>query len=510
MNRDARPKRPVGLMRPMDPLGPMRPSRHRRARDPIATLVRLALVPALLLGGCWKYADSKQPPEVEIDTGVVVTPQIPTALVTPVLSVRRAPGTLARDANAAEFGTALQSVFSMIDDTSCLAVSVDGVLIAAKNAALGLRPASNVKLITAAVALDVLGPDFTYTTKVVGAVGEGGVVQGNMYLVGGGDPVLMSNWWHGPNAKYPPFNGTSIESLADSIYAAGIRRIEGSVVGDASRYDDEWYAPTWTSDVRFTEGGPISALLVNDSREAPDKSSNDPSAGAATVLTGLLRERGVEIVGEPRAGTAPGGTAIAQVSSQPLARILAEMLTTSDNNTAEMVLKEIGLAAGGSGTRDAGLTVMVAKLKEWGIPFDGEWLVDGSGLSDENRLTCGTLLALLQRGSFDDAIGSGLPVGGAEGGTLSDAFVIGEPLNGLIRAKTGTLYNYSDGVDGKPGAKTLSGYVPLPGGGAIEFSMLLNGPMIAEQVNYRPIWQQFAAVLADYVSSPGADVLGPK
>jgi len=487
---------------------PMRP--RQAARNPFPGLIVLAAIPALLLGGCWRFADSKQPAAVSIDAGEVVTPLVPAELNTPVLSLRRAPGTLARDANAAEFGVALQSVLGSIDDTSCLAVSVDGVLVGSKNATTPLRPASNVKLITAAVALEVLGPDYVYTTKVSGRVGNGGIVQGNLYIVGGGDPVLMSSWWNGPNTKYPPFNGTSIEALADSIFAAGIRSVEGSVVGDATRYDGEWYAPSWTSDVRFTEGGPISALLVNDSREAIDRSSNDPAAGAAVVLTQLLRERGITIGGEARAGTAPSGIAIAQVTSQPLALILAEMLTTSDNNTAEMVLKEIGLTAGGVGTRDAGIMVVVSTLQQWGIPLDGFWMADGSGLSDDNRLTCSTILTLLQRGSVDDPIGVGLPVGGAAGGTLSDAFIAGEPLNGLVRAKTGTLYNYADGIDGKPGAKALSGYIPLTGGGAIEFSMLLNGPMIAEQVNYRPIWQQFAAVMATYVTAPGADLLGPK
>ena len=57
---------------------------------------------------------------------------------------------------------------------------------------------------------------------------------------------------------------------------------------------------------------------------------------------------------------------------------------------------------------------------------------------------------------FDDVIGAGLPVGGAEGGTLADAFVTGEPLNGLVRAKTGTLYNYADGIDGNEAATTVA------------------------------------------------------
>ncbi len=431
------------------------------------------------------------------------------ALTTPVLSVRRTPAVLARDVNIASFTSDAQAFLPMIDGTSCVAISVDGMPVASKNSNLSLRPASNVKLVTAAVALDVLGPDFVYTTDVR-ANASNGVVAGDLYLIGGGDPVLSSSWWNGPSTKYPPFNVTSIEQLATNIHDAGITRIEGSVVGDASRYDDEWYAPTWTSDVKFSEGGPISALLVNDSREALDRSSNDPAVGAATVLTELLTGMGVAVVGQPSKGTAPTDLpVVATITSATLPAILQEMLTTSDNNTAEMVLKEIGRTAGAGGTREAGLGVLMSKLQEWGIPLDGVTLVDGSGLSDENRLTCGSLLALLQHQSIDDPVGAGLPIAGQAGGTLDDAFV-GSDLEGVLRGKTGTLYNYSDGTGGKPAAKSLSGFVPVEGGGAIEYSMLLNGPQVAEKVVYRPIWDAFGELLAGYPSGPSAADLGPR
>ena len=102
---------------------------------------------------------------------------------------------------------------------------------------------------------------------------------------------------------------------------------------------------------------------------------------------------------------------------------------------------------------------------------------------------------VLQHGSVDDAVGQGLPLGGREGGTLYDAFQEGEPLSGVIRAKTGTLDN-TDGVPDKPGTKALSGYVPLEGGGSIEFAMLLNGETITNKTEYRPIWELFATTLA--------------
>lgn len=483
----------------------------RRRRNPYPGLLAVALVPALLLAGCWRFADSRGASGTAAvpTTEASAEPTTPAALTTPLLSVRRSPAVLSRNANVAALRADLQPLLDTIGSTSCFALSIDGLPVAAVNDTEPLRPASNVKLITASVALQVLGADFVYTTTVNGAVGAGGVVAGDLYLVGGGDPLLSSTWWDGPSQKFPPFNVTSIEELADSVKAAGVTAVTGSVIGDASRYDDEWYLPTWADSLHFSEGGPLSALLVNDSREAADRSSNDPAVGAATVLTQLLQERGITVGGAPGKGTADGSPVVASIDSQPLPAVLAEMLTTSDNNTAELMLKEMGLKAGGAPTTVAGITVVMDTLTEWGIPLDGVTLVDGSGLSDENRLTCAALLAVLQRGSVDDAVGQGLPVGGQVGGTLYDAFQEGEPLSGIIRAKTGTLDN-TDGVPDKPGAKSLSGYIPVDGGGAIEFSLLLNGETITNKTEYRPTWELFASILAAYPTGPTPATLAPR
>ena len=488
-----------------------------RRRNPYPALIIAALIPAVALGGLWQFANGKRPDAVNVSvTPPTVDSSLPLAvpvLVTPILSVRRAPSVLARQINDAAFKAALQPFVDGIDSTSCFAVSIDGEPVVAVHDSLALRPGSNVKLITAAVALEVLGPEFNYTTTIKGVVGAGGVVQGNLYFIGGGDPVLNSSWWHGPNAHYPPFNNTSIELLADSIKAAGVTSITGSVVGDASRYDNELYPPSWATDVRFTDGGPVSALLVNDSRESEKVAASDPVVGAAAVLAALLVERGVTIGTPPVAGTAPvDAPTITSVDSLPLPSILAEMLTTSDNSTAEMMLKEIDVASGGAGTRTGGLAILMSTMQGWGIPTEGINLVDASGLSDEDRLTCGALLAVLQHGSVADAVGQGLAIGGAAGSTLYDVFLAGEPLSGIIRAKTGTLNNLSDGVtpDGKPAAKALSGYVPSEGGGVIEFSLLLNGQTISDDAQYKPIWQAMAAIFADYPSGPTAIDLGPR
>ena len=476
----------------------------RRRSNPFPVLVTVLAIPAVLLAVGWRVAAGHTVALPTAPPSGAVSP----ALRTPLLSVRRAPATLSRDLNLRALVASVEGMFSTLSGSECGAVSVDGLPVADVHAGAPLRPASNVKLFTAAVALDELGPSYTFHTELRGSA-SGGVVNGDLYMVGGGDPLLTSSWWHGSNPAYPPFNVTSIESLAAQLKASGVTRISGSVVGDASRYDGEWYPPTWDKSIRFSEGGPVSALLANDSREGPGTSSSDPSIGAARVLTRALRDAGVEVVGAARKGVAPTGSAVlVSIDSKPLTAVIAEMLTTSDNNTAEMLLKEIGHHATGRGTREDGLATVMQRLRAWNIPTDGVELHDGSGLSDDNRATCRAVLALLERHSPTDPIGAGLAVAGKKGGTLADAFT-SSTLAGRLLGKTGTLYNYNDGAGGKPGAKALSGYVPLDGGGAIAFSLLLNGPTIAEKNQYTPIWTAFGNVLAGFPSGPTAAELAP-
>ncbi|MEY2445813.1 MAG: hypothetical protein QOE00_2393 [Ilumatobacteraceae bacterium] len=473
-----------------------------RRINPIAVLVLLAAVPAVGLGAFWRFADARRPPPV-VQPIAPDPATMPAPMTTPLLSVRRAPGVLSREVNTAALQAALQPLLAAVDDNRCFALAVDGQLVAAKNETVPLSPASNLKILTAAVALDVLGPGFTYTTKVVGTAGADGVVNGDVYLVGGGDPVLASAWWNGLS-KYPPFNETSFESLADAIQQHGITKITGKLIGDGSRYDDEYFAPTWANADHLTEAGPIDALLANDSWQTTKVAAKDPALGAASVLRDLLVARGIS-VGDVGTGVSTGGATIAEVQSQPLPAILAEMLTTSDNNTSEMVLKEIGYTAKGQGTRPAGLQVVMEKLTAWGVPTAGINLVDGSGLSDANRLTCAAILGVLEHGSATDAVGEGMPVAGKEGGTLVDVFA-GTPLAGKLHGKTGSLNPNCN--PGQLGAKSLGGYVPEAGGGAIEFVLLQNGECIAK--NYRPLWDQLAAALAPYPTGPTPETLAPR
>jgi D-alanyl-D-alanine carboxypeptidase/D-alanyl-D-alanine-endopeptidase (penicillin-binding protein 4) len=146
-------------------------------------------------------------------------------------------------------------------------------------------------------------------------------------------------------------------------------------------------------------------------------------------------------------------------------------------------------------------------LAGWGIDTTGLVVADGSGLSVDNRITCRTMLAVLQHAGFDGPVGQGLAIGG-QTGTLADAF--GDTtVAGRIRGKTGTLNNVPYDQD-PPAVKALSGYLPIDGGGAIEYTLLLNGGIITDQSEYRPIWDELVNALTSFpaVASPAA--LGPQ
>lgn len=169
-------------------------------------------------------------------------------------------------------------------------------------------PASTKSLIVAAAAIERLGPDYTFTTYANGVVSPDGVVEGDLTLVGGGDPLLATDMWiEGVSQKYPPINHTSIDMLADQLVREGVRTIRGRIVGDGTRYDDQWFNPSWNADIAGREAGPVDSLMVNDSwlgTTVEQGVARDPALLAAQVFRALLVERGVTVAGDAMAGSA--------------------------------------------------------------------------------------------------------------------------------------------------------------------------------------------------------------
>jgi serine-type D-Ala-D-Ala carboxypeptidase/endopeptidase (penicillin-binding protein 4) len=426
--------------------------------------------------------------------------QIAPSLTTSLLDYRRAPRVLTAVARAASLRSEVDPVLSYLGQGDCSSVSVDGLTVTEKNADLPVTPASNQKLFVATAALTMLGPDYTFSTSVAVPTALDGVVAGDIYLIGGGDPLLTSDDFGDEGVDRVGL--TSLDTLADALVDAGITRIEGTVIGDGSRYDDEFFVDEWGEDVAFTEAGPYDALLANDSRVVGRSSvEEDPNSGAAREFVRLLNDRDIRVDNGWGSGVASNLVPVlASVESAPLVDIVAEMLLTSDNNTAEMLLKELGVAGSGEGSRAAGLNAMSATLAQLGVPMDGVTLRDGSGLSSQNRATCSALLSVVQLGA-GGPIDAGVPIA-ATSGTLAGEF-IDTTMAGRLRAKTGTLTN----------VKALAGYVdPLAGsdGGTIEFVIILNSPGSNVDDSYRPLWEALGDRLATYPAGPDSDSLGPR
>lgn len=473
----------------------------RRAGNPVVLLVSMAVTVSMALLVLWQWAEANR---VERAEAVIDEPADPSiALGTPLLSYRRTPGTLALSVNGPAFAAELQPLLQIVGDSSCVMIAVDGTPVASVHADLPVVPASNMKLFVAATALDVLGDDHRFTTSVVGDLSADGTVAGDLTLVGGGDPLLSTAWWPTSEVQtFPPTNVTPLEQLADAVVAAGVTRVDGRIAGDGTRYDDVRYNPAWDESLRGVEGGPIGALLVDDgwiSTSVADIAT-DPALSAAATFTYLLVARGIAVAEEPVAAVAPTDAAeIASIESAPLSAVVTEMLLTSDDNTAEMLVKELAVADGTvPGSTSAGLTVVVERLTAWGVPMVGLALVDGSGLARDDRVTCASLMAVLRREPVGGTLFDALPVA-ATSGTLTTEFV-GSGVSGTLRGKTGSL----------GGVKSLTGWYPTTGGSIITFALVLNSTGIDQQGLWRPFWDALGDALVTYPAGVGVAEVAPR
>ncbi len=465
-------------------------NRSRRVVS-IGILTAIALAPAVALAGIWQYAAANVPPPTTTTT-TTLPPPAEKELATDLLSLRRHPAPLAERAAADESAAAFTSRAAALTDDigpgSCIRLVDDDDVIAEVDPLRPVIPASNMKLPVAAVALEVLGADHRFRTELRSVAPVDGVVPGDVYLVGGGDPVLRTMDVPDP-LTYPAFNTTALEPLADQLVALGITTIDGDIVGDGSRYDDEFRSPTWGDEITNRDAGPYDALLVNDGQIGNGNYGLEPNRAAARVFFDLVVARGIAVTGSADNEARPAGadlTALALIESAPLTEVLVEMLHTSDNNTAELMVKEIGYVATGEGTRQAGLDTIRATLNRWQVPTDGLELYDGSGLSRLNRLTCAALVGVLADAPVADELRALLPVAGRDG-TLAEQ-LMGTEAEGELQAKTGTL---SD-------VKALSGSQRAHDRSRVDFAVVLNGDGVDAVEIYEPIWKRLVALIDDY------------
>jgi D-alanyl-D-alanine carboxypeptidase/D-alanyl-D-alanine-endopeptidase (penicillin-binding protein 4) len=419
-------------------------------------------------------------------------------------------------------------------DVSAAVVSVKtGETLFELNSTRPLTPASTSKLFSTAAAFYFYGKGATVNTEVLfdGTL-AGGVITGNVYLVGNGDAMLTT-----PDLEY----------LADRIRAAGVRRITGNIVGDGFRFDDDPERSRYSGDGEVVQPlPPITALTVNDgvvtvvvsnvgghvrAQTIPTSSTlavtvlgtkgrcsiqlsttpdgyttfivsgrpplgrtlsrsftmPKPALTAAGIFASRLASGGITIDGQVVEQSAPSGTTLLAVFRRPLTDIASVVNKRSHNYLAEHCYMMVGAHCGEyARTAARAKRAIVEVLDSLHVPQYGVVMNDGSGLSRRNRSSAATQVHLL-RSAFLQSWGpewrSTLAIAGRDGSLRGR--MIGTPAENNCVGKTGTLRNVS----------ALSGFVRAADGTDLAFAVISNGPAVR---TYKAVENHVAVTLAQF------------
>lgn len=395
-----------------------------------------------------------------------------------------------------------------------------------------LRPASNMKLLTSAAALDVLGPDYQFETEVLtdGQV-NGIVLHGDVYLKGKGDPTLMKE---------------DLDQFAKDLQKQGIKKVKGNIIGDDVWYDDIRLSQdlNW-SDEPFYTGAQVSALtlspnddydagtvivdvnpaekkgdkatvsltphtdyvtIVNKTKTVAADKANDisierdhgsneiiiegeiplegtrsrswvsiwePTGYAVNVFKKALEDQGITFAGqvaEDIGETPSDAKVLTSKKSIPLEDLLIPFMKLSNNGHGETLVKEMGQLEHQEGSWDKGLDVMEETLKELGMDSSTLQLRDGSGMSHKNMVTSDELSNLL----FQVQDKSWYPIYET---ALPVAGVDERLVGGSLRYRLldpATKENVIAKTGSISGVSTLSGYVTSADGEDLIFSIMIN------------------------------------
>ena len=400
------------------------------------------------------------------------------------------------------------SIDSLVDDPRFSNAQI-GLLIVnpetgdtlySRNAGKLFMPASNEKILTSAVALAQLGPDYKYHT-IIASRGQlkDTVLTGDLIVIGRGDPT-MSDRVHGSAAN-------AMAAVADSIMARGITHVTGSLKQGGNAFPDSIYGYGWEwDDITGESGAPIDELLYNEGmvQRAAKIGGRDTVISVATrtpgyvylsALYGALSQRGVRVMGlvdlNSDSLTVPYDT-VYVLESPPLREILKVFLKPSQNQIGEALLKTLGLERSGIGTADAGAQVITTQLRDWGVDSTEVVVYDGSGLSRHDLVTPRTLVKVLSAMRKDTAFQvyyDAFPIAGVDGTIRSR--MKGTPAENNLRGKTGTIEF----------VRSLSGYVDTADHQRLIFSFLSNN-FTTPVSEITKIQDAVGALLASYRSAP--------
>lgn len=302
-----------------------------------------------------------------------------------------------------------------------------------------LRPASTMKVVTAIAAIDRLGGSFQFKTTLsyTGAI-EDGVLNGDVYLVGGFDPR---------------FNSDDMGSFVDGIRRMGIDTIRGRIVADKSMKDADMLGEGWCWD----DDNPVLSPLLISRRDVFVKRFVD-----------RLRDEGVVVEADTVAGRQPGGAYEVGTRTHTIDQVLMPMMKESDNLCAEALFYQLGASTGAhpATARDA-RTVVRRLVEKVGLRPSDYRIADGSGLSLYNYVTA-ELEVMLLRYAYQNTniymhLLPSLPVAG-EDGTLRRR-MRGAFTSGNVKAKTGSVTAIS----------SLAGYCTAANGHVLCFAIINQG-----------------------------------
>ncbi|HEY5617328.1 MAG TPA: D-alanyl-D-alanine carboxypeptidase/D-alanyl-D-alanine-endopeptidase [Vicinamibacterales bacterium] len=387
-----------------------------------------------------------------------------------------------------------------------------------------LVPASTVKLVSLAAAVEAVGWQFSFRTHLRAIQPVTNVIAGDLIVQGTGDPSTGGR------------GGGDIGDFVDLIKSAGVRRIEGRIIGDDNAVDEPRPQLAWAwDDLGYPTGALFGALNYAENRMdvivQPGAAPGDPPTlqvepsasgrplhnrattgprGSAqllwpeqrpgepfltiggsvpvgapparlqvsvgnptlwfvTVLRQALVDAGVTVIGGaydidevvPSAEW-EAATTFSSWGSANLAELAGPLLKDSINLYGEAVLR-LNAPRGVFPTNDAALAGLRDTLERWRIPADAWQIVDGSGLSRRNAVAPEVLVAILQRMYDPDGRSpwmTALPIAG-RGGTLTTR-MRGTAAEGNVRAKTGTMSN----------VRSLAGYVGTKDGETLAFAIM--------------------------------------
>lgn len=464
-------------------------------------------------------------------------------------ATRRAPSWV-KTTSAAALSTALGNILGNSVRSGSWGVMVVSLsrrdTLFAHNAGTMMQPASTMKMYTAAVAFDRLGADHTFRTSVThdGSV-SGGVLQGNLYLRGVGDPSLSPRYFS---------DERPMDQLARQIAARGIQRVTGDVVADASAFEDRLVPEGWQqrylgaayaarvsalslndnlvwvvvqpaggsaavslepasttvpviNNVRLVggSGGRISARRRSDGAiqvsgtigrsSQPRKYSlvvDNPPMFTGGALKAALQAAGVTVDGGVRVGASPNGAdALATVSSPPLWQIVNAMNRESINIFAELLFRNAGRNANPDEEQEGSAATALAALRRFmtekvGGRAEEVYAADGSGLSVLDQVTPRSMVQLLDhahRAPWGPSFHASLPVAGVSE-TLRTR-MRGAPAASNLHAKTGTTNSVA----------SLGGYVTARNGEVLAFAFIYNG---ADRWNARATMDAMGSTLAEF------------